>query len=222
MTDEVIEPTADEIERVSSAIVLDARNYKSSPRTMARAAILAMDRRASPAAEPVAWRKRRPPRVGGYGYTERATIRDRWLREGQAVEAVYASPPAPAVVVGEPDDKWKRACAAQSRKLQHVLCIPGVKEALTELEWETWTPTPAPAVAVHPDDLAVDRFAAIMKAKLANAREKGRGGWDDRELCPDGYLSQLLREHVDKGDPVDVANLAMMLTLRGERIEGNP
>lgn len=78
-------------------------------------------------------------------------------------------------------------------------------------------PTP-PAAEAHPDDLAVDRFAAIMKAKLAVARDKGRGGWEDREQCPDGYLSQLLREHVEKGDPVDVANLAMMLSLRGERI----
>lgn len=78
-------------------------------------------------------------------------------------------------------------------------------------------PTP-PAAEAHPDDLAVDRFAAIMKAKLAVARDKGRGGWEDREKCPDGYLSQLLREHVEKGDPVDIANLAMMLSLRGERI----
>lgn len=28
----------------------------------------------------------------------------------------------------------------------------------------------------HPDDAAVDRFAAAMKEKLAAAREKGRGG----------------------------------------------
>src|SRR5690606_8346242 len=35
----------------------------------------------------------------------------------------------------------------------------------------------------HPDDEAVDQFAAAMKAKLAAAREKGRGGWDDPEQC---------------------------------------
>lgn len=37
--------------------------------------------------------------------------------------------------------------------------------------------------AVHTDDAAVDRFAAAMKAKLAKAREKGRGGWDDKAQC---------------------------------------
>ena len=32
----------------------------------------------------------------------------------------------------------------------------------------------------HSDDEAVDRFAAELKAKLADAREKGRGGWEDK------------------------------------------
>jgi hypothetical protein len=34
----------------------------------------------------------------------------------------------------------------------------------------------------HKDDIAVDRFAAAMKAKLAAARAKGRDGWDDATL----------------------------------------
>ena len=71
---------------------------------------------------------------------------------------------------------------------------------------------------VHPDDLAVDRFAAEMKAKLAKKRAEGRGGWDRKGECTAEFLSQLLREHVEKGDPVDVGNLAMMLQQRGERI----
>ena len=76
--------------------------------------------------------------------------------------------------------------------------------------------TPAPVQ--HPDDAAVDAFAAAMKAKLAKARAKGRGGWDDKAQCSQQYLSDLLRGHVDKGDPVDVANFCMMLSLRGEGI----
>lgn len=60
----------------------------------------------------------------------------------------------------------------------------------------------------HPDDQAVDRFAAAMKDKLAKAREKGRGGW---ETCSPEDLSRMLREHVEKGDPRDVANFCMML-----------
>ena len=70
----------------------------------------------------------------------------------------------------------------------------------------------------HPDDLAVDRFAAAMKAKLAQKRAEGRGGWEDKNDCSSEWLSNLLRGHVDKGDPVDVANFAMMLHQRGERI----
>jgi hypothetical protein len=35
----------------------------------------------------------------------------------------------------------------------------------------------------HPDDIAVDRFAAFMKAKMAASRAKGRGGWNDPAQC---------------------------------------
>lgn len=75
----------------------------------------------------------------------------------------------------------------------------------------------APSEEPVADDAAVDRFAAAMKAKLAKKREEGRGGWDGPE-CSANILSALLRAHVDKGDPLDVGNLAMMLHQRGERI----
>ena len=70
----------------------------------------------------------------------------------------------------------------------------------------------------HPDDAAVDRFATAMKAKLASARENGRGGWDDPESCSVEFLADLLVGHVGKGNPgnfEDIANLAMMLHQRG-------
>ncbi len=35
----------------------------------------------------------------------------------------------------------------------------------------------------HPDDAAVNDFAAAMKAKLASKRAQGRGGWDDKATC---------------------------------------
>ena len=66
----------------------------------------------------------------------------------------------------------------------------------------------------HPDDVAVDKFAAMMKAKLAKAREKGRGGWDNPERCSVDKLADMLVEHLYKGDPTDIANFAMMLALR--------
>ncbi|WP_329768834.1 hypothetical protein [Stenotrophomonas maltophilia] len=70
----------------------------------------------------------------------------------------------------------------------------------------------------HPDDLAVDAFAAAMKAKMAEARAKGRGGWEDPAQCTAEDLARMLRDHVEKGDPRDVANFCMMLHQRGEAI----
>lgn len=66
----------------------------------------------------------------------------------------------------------------------------------------------APSMPPHDDDAAVERFAAEMKAKLAAARAKGRSGW---QQCNPSDLSRMLREHVEKGDPRDVANFCMFL-----------
>lgn len=77
--------------------------------------------------------------------------------------------------------------------------------------------TPA-APVVHTDDAAVDRFATRMKAKLAAARAKGRGGWDDPAQCSVESLAALLVEHLRKGNAgtfEDVANFSMMLHQRG-------
>jgi hypothetical protein len=68
----------------------------------------------------------------------------------------------------------------------------------------------------HADDVAVDRFAEAMKAKMAASRAKGRGGWESTEVCPPGSLQLMMLEHIAKGDPVDVGNFAMMIFNRGE------
>jgi len=73
--------------------------------------------------------------------------------------------------------------------------------------------------SVHNDDIAVDTFARAMKEKMAQAREKGRGGW---EGCNSADLSRMLSEHVEKGDPCDVANFCMMLWHRGFAIAPQP
>ncbi|OBU52258.1 hypothetical protein [Stenotrophomonas maltophilia] len=75
-----------------------------------------------------------------------------------------------------------------------------------------------PVADQHPDDVAVDAFAVAMKAKMAEARAKGRGGWEYPAQCTAEDLSRMLREHVEKGDPRDVANFCMMLYQRGEAI----
>lgn len=65
------------------------------------------------------------------------------------------------------------------------------------------------------DSRAVDNFASAMKSKLAKKRNEGRSGW--QHMSAD-ELTSLLREHVKKGDPVDVANLCMMLSENGQNI----
>jgi hypothetical protein len=67
----------------------------------------------------------------------------------------------------------------------------------------------------HSDNAAVDKFAAAMKEKLSQARDKGRGGW---ESCSEETLSKMLRDHVEKGDPRDVANFCMFIHTLGYRI----
>lgn len=75
----------------------------------------------------------------------------------------------------------------------------------------------------HPDEIAVDRFSAAMaermKAKLAKKRGQGVTGWDDPEVCHIDYLVSLLLEQIHERavlDPIDIANIAMMIHERGE------
>lgn len=66
----------------------------------------------------------------------------------------------------------------------------------------------------HPDNHAVDSFAATLKAKLDLSRAHGRYGWNDPEACSDGRLAELLVAAVRDGDPVDIGNYAMMVHQR--------
>jgi hypothetical protein len=98
--------------------------------------------------------------------------------------------------------------------------VYGTAQSIAEVERRL-----APGIAArqpvgdqHPDDVAVDAFAATMKAKMAEARAKGRGGWEDPTQCSADDLTRMLRDHVEKGDPRDVANFCMMLHQRGEAI----
>lgn len=66
------------------------------------------------------------------------------------------------------------------------------------------------------DNSAVEVLAMNMKAKLAGQRSKGYRGWNND--CTQQHLSDLLRQCVEKGDPVDVANFCAFLLARGEVI----
>lgn len=75
----------------------------------------------------------------------------------------------------------------------------------------------------HPDDLAVDVFAGHMKAKLAECRAKGKGGWNDPDDCGVQYLIDLFHTEVlFKKDVVDIGNYAMMLFNRGVTVLPTP
>lgn len=90
---------------------------------------------------------------------------------------------------------------------------------LQEVREQAKSPRPVPHSKVrHADDLAVDRFAESMRANLAAARAKGRGGWHESSPGMQQRLSDLLRAAVAKGDPVDVGDYAMFLSERGEKI----
>ncbi|WP_196491114.1 hypothetical protein [Burkholderia cepacia] len=65
----------------------------------------------------------------------------------------------------------------------------------------------APTGAAAFDDAALDGFNRVLKAKMAAGRAKGRTGWWG---APVEELSVMLRAHVDKGDSLDIALLAMM------------
>jgi len=85
------------------------------------------------------------------------------------------------------------------------------------------TPPPAKANAMneHPDDIAVDEFAAMLKLKLSRARAKGRSGWRDPHWSPE-EINRDMYAHAAKGDPLDVAAYAMFLSLRGEFVTAPP
>jgi hypothetical protein len=61
------------------------------------------------------------------------------------------------------------------------------------------------------DELGVKRFAKAMNAKLSDKRAQGKYGWNKPDDCTIAYLRRLLETHVEKGDPVDIANFAMMI-----------
>jgi hypothetical protein len=61
----------------------------------------------------------------------------------------------------------------------------------------------------------VDDFAKAMKEKLRKRWSEGRTGWDDPNWTVEDMKKQLI-EHVDKGDPVDIANFAAFIWNRHE------
>lgn len=81
--------------------------------------------------------------------------------------------------------------------------------------WVAPPGTPVPFVPQHPDEAAVDRFAAAIKAELAFQRTRGKGGW---ETCDANKLRAGVRRHTN---PVKAGAYLMMLHARNDSAGGS-
>lgn len=104
-------------------------------------------------------------------------------------------------------------------------------ERAAELLQELASRTPAPGMAggvgaehisqflPHEERVAWTAFSTAMAQKLYDKYVQGYSGFDS---CTEAKLSAMLRDHVDKGDPVDVANFCCFLYANGQHIAPHP
>ena len=59
--------------------------------------------------------------------------------------------------------------------------------------------------------VGIRNLVKAMTAKLAKKRREGANGWHRPGQCTVDRLADMLIDHLAKGDPVDIANFAMML-----------
>lgn len=116
-----------------------------------------------------------------------------------------------------PSDEELLALLQTCGALTTAAGVRAIRAALSR--YSSGQPAASAEPNAHTDDDAVDHFAAAMKEKLAQARAKGRHGWHE---CAPADLSAMLRAHVEKGDPRDVANFCMFLWSLGQPISAAP
>ena len=87
-----------------------------------------------------------------------------------------------------------------------------VKEGSKHLV-ENMLDTPNPP-ELWADGYMVSITSNAMTSKLRTAREKGRGGWWNPGECSTEMLKEMLVEHIEKGDMIDVMNFAGMIFVR--------
>ena len=68
-------------------------------------------------------------------------------------------------------------------------------------------------------DTLVNRFAEVMRRKLMRKLSTGYSGWDDPDWTEASIRAAMI-EHVEKGDPVDIANFAAFLWNRAPERAG--
>lgn len=69
-------------------------------------------------------------------------------------------------------------------------------------------PIEPPMPEIHADDIAIDRFATAMKARMAVERGLGRTGWQRSQAV---FLYDRMLTNAEEGEPIDTANYAMMI-----------
>ena len=69
-------------------------------------------------------------------------------------------------------------------------------------------------IDVFADDKLIADAAERMGARLATKRAEGCSGWWDKNQCSTQQLRDMLKASVEKGDMVNIANLAMMINAR--------
>jgi hypothetical protein len=132
--------------------------------------------------------------------------------KGDGVVAAQAQP----VADGTPPHRKLMALLGMSANddLHDIMAMAVIRIERLQAAQPPADAVPVEAKPKQADDSAIERFAAAMKFKMAVSRDKGRGGWDDETKCAMGTLAKMLIEHISKGDPVDIANFAMMLHQR--------
>lgn len=97
-----------------------------------------------------------------------------------------------------------------------VSCLSDYRKDKREIIWVTTGCEKLEPREYHFDDATIDLFAQAMKDKMALQRSKGYAGWDDPKLCSTAWLQEGLAFSIEKGDPVDIGNYAMMLFYRSQ------
>lgn len=120
--------------------------------------------------------------------------------------------------VGKAVRKLVRAAVDENKSAIIAVANAYARRMVAEAEKAAPLPAAPASQDAIKDDAAVDALAVKMKTKLAQKRAEGYGGWDEEDECDQDHLSDLLRRHVAKGDPVDVANFCAFLSARGEGI----
>jgi hypothetical protein len=138
-----------------------------------------------------------------------------WQRAASAQQEMGAGVPASDTHVLIPRSMLSAAVCAIENGQKAPETVAAMRDAYLANPNQSQPASDERAGEANFDDYVVEQFAVAMKRKLADARAKGRSGW---QYCTEGDLSRMLREHVDKGDPRDVANFCMFLWYHGAAI----